>query len=392
MAKKQSWRKLSLLSRITNLLSTAPQELPKVSDEEIENGNISTTIRFDPVVHSYFSTQADHLGTSLQSVVSMVLKSVMMDSVKDVGTELYSLCQRFRYIFSVHGISDFDIPKFVPGIKRSQLLNDKELLNVIDNQAIELLAQTFEVDIDWLKGVENASVTKYGLTDWYKNIDSVLNQISKHRVNCEEVTLHFITKNEGFTSESELLHRFATATDREDGGSAFEITVAIETVKEVNGGSIPHITVMDAERWNYTKLRMHMLLLVQLAQGSNIRLRGHSIASPGFVKIQFGEAHPIELLSMMSDRDSMYWSPEFVLNDKRIYRPHEYQDMGLLSDRLLNDYDVGYFDENPYHNDVLVKDIDLTLWALQNSFKFSQDERKAWQNGNTSIIKAKARS
>lgn len=392
MAKKQSWRKLSLFSRITNLLSTAPQELPKVSDEEIENGNISTTIRFDPLVHSFFTTQADHLGTSLQSVVSMVLKSVMMDSVKDVGTELNSLCQRFRYIFSVHGISDFDIPNYVPGIKRSQLLNDKDLLNVIDNQTIELMATTFEVESDWLKGVETASVTKYGLTDWYKNVDSVLYQISKHKINCEEVTLHFITKNEGFTTETELLHRFATATDKEDGGSAFDITVAIETVKEVNGGRIPHITVMDAERWNYTKLRMHMLLLVKLVQSSNIRLRGHSIASPGFVKIQNGEAHPIELLSMMSDRGSMYWSPEFVLNDERIYRPHEHQDIGLLSDRLLNNYDVEYFDENPYYHDALVRDIDVIVWVIQNCFKLSQDERHEWCNGKRSNIKNKARS
>ncbi|WP_277444795.1 hypothetical protein [Vibrio parahaemolyticus] len=340
-------RKLSLYSRISNLFYSAPTEAPVISDLEKEGGNIPLTIRFDPEIHKFYSAQAEHLGISIQSVVSMLLKSVMSESISDKSSQLNSVCQRFRFVFEMHGISEFDIPKILPEIKKSELLDDILLIDCLTEDVLDKVSTLFNINKKWLKGSDEEKIFTLSSPRWYKSVKNVVSRIYDINISHSNTKLYFLsTKKEDTLSDNQLIHQLSNAVLDDSNNAWYPFTIAVEFTKNENGVEVPVVEFYKPERWNYSKCRYHIGMLYLFAKNMNIQVNGYTVDEAYFERLQNNEFHPVNLFNLVKSKDVFGWNVEKILSADGVFSEGQLEAIKSVFDNLAKGVEDEYFCES----------------------------------------------
>ena len=375
-------RKLSLFSLISNLLSSAPKEIPKLSDDELSSGNIPLTVRFEPTVHNFYSSQAEHIGTSVQSVVAMVLKSVMLESLSDKSPQLNSVCQRFRFLFEMHSISEFDIPKYLPEIKKSDLLDDQILIDAINEEVVANLVSMFKVNEGWLKGDASMRICSPNLYYWYKSVLNVIIKITKLKVEYSNVTVNIlIPKPNDYCSQRSIIDAFSNACQPDDH-EALPITIAIEHSKIINGKNIPSVILFEAENWNHSRCRDQLGLIYHILESNGINPHGYAIDRQIFNKLQSGNVHPVMLTSMLTGNEKYHWDIYSVFGTDGVFDEFRYENIKkeyakIIDPKIKKNKDL----EEQCIGDSYLRGIGLHIKVLKQHSLLTGKNKELYLNG-----------
>ncbi|MDC6320670.1 hypothetical protein PP715_23995, partial [Ralstonia solanacearum] len=140
-----------------------------------------TSIRLKPATKYFLDCQASALNTSIQSLIATILDGVAEMTVDNTSGTLRTIRERFFYLFQSH---ELDLPGIVSvmkahGFTLSALDNSSRLLDLLDQKAIQHLAQTFFVRPEWISGARD-SIVEIGL-DVRVNADRILTRLSVFR-------------------------------------------------------------------------------------------------------------------------------------------------------------------------------------------------------------------
>jgi len=217
-----------------------------------------TSIRLKPATKHFLDCQASALNTSAQSLISMILDGVAEITVDNTSGTLRTIRERFFYLFQTHQL---DLPGIVSvmktqGFTLSALDNQARLLDLLDQKAIQHLAETFFVRTEWISGARD-SVIGLGINvRWYKNVYAAAKKLLKY-------------SGLGFRPHVMFLRRecadFASARADNDSGKADPepIGVAVRLYRTTDDGvSFTAYEVWDFERWNYEHCREQLKLLI----------------------------------------------------------------------------------------------------------------------------------
>jgi len=217
-----------------------------------------TSIRLKPATKHFLDCQALALNTSVQSLISMILDGVAEMTVDNTSGALRTIRERFFYLFQTHQL---DLPAIVSvmktqGFTLSVLDNPTRLLDLLDQKAIQHLAETFFVHPKWISGARD-SVIEIGINvRWYKNVHAAAKKLLKYA-------------DLGFRPHVMFLRRehanFASARADNDSGKADPepIGVAVRLYRTTDDGvSFTTYEVWDFERWNYHRCREQLKLLI----------------------------------------------------------------------------------------------------------------------------------
>lgn len=89
---------------------------------------------------------------------------------------LSNLCTRFLSLFADHGISQTQIPRFLPQLTLADLGSPDRLLAALTPQTLDQTAHLFGVNVAWLEGAEDCI---YPSLATYKEPQLLLNHLSK---------------------------------------------------------------------------------------------------------------------------------------------------------------------------------------------------------------------
>ncbi len=82
-------------------------ESPTVRLTEIDNVKVGTTIRLDGEIREFLELYTESLGVSLQEMIAMILKAVMLQSKNKLSIthKLNQIVENFLEIFNTYNIS-----------------------------------------------------------------------------------------------------------------------------------------------------------------------------------------------------------------------------------------------------------------------------------------------
>lgn len=291
----------SLLSRLIN--SPSPKlEIPADAGDK----KLNTTLRLEPAVKAFIEAEADKLGISVQEFLAMTLRAIMVATHAPAQSELELMLERFTELFSVHGVAAADIPKLAPGLARSDLLDTTKMVDRLDDPVLNAVADLFMVDVDWLKGVRDQPYG-YSLRRWYKNPEGFAARLAYLKMHSRDVRVYFCVDD---TTGYEELQE---AKSKGDGIEARQMCVVVECEQAVKGANFRTYDVWEAERWNYSRCRLYLKVLMLMCQKARVYYDGIQVAQSDFAGLCNGS-----LLAASAFRRRNAWHPDQLFwNDDR---------------------------------------------------------------------------
>ncbi|MFZ3505552.1 hypothetical protein [Vibrio harveyi] len=325
-------KKLTLKDRILMLVSGVPP-MPKLTESELAEPPRGITIRFRPEVRKFLDHQSNHLGCSIQDLVSMTMTSIMKASEQPMASDLEIVCTRFRQLFELHGVSTFDIPDlFGDGkLSRSSLLDDRLLVDSLSDEMLRDVCSKFNVQLDWLKGSTDKPIPYTGHYPFYKNIGYVSCRLARYALKGERPKVLFIIQNESAFRVGEVM---AEAAKDDSNDKEIPIGVIIEHNLKLGERSVRIYDVLSPERWNYKKCRIQLKTLMLFCQKTGIPFDGVRLNSSNFSPLFYGECFPIEILQ--NANATHMWYPDTLLWDNKDRNP-EHRELGTVFDCYSKD-------------------------------------------------------
>lgn len=219
------------------------------------DSTIATTIRLPADVKNYYERMALHSRSTTQSVMLQVLGGVMEGHIgNQASTHARILADRFFAIFSSHGIKIHDIPKFLNNfnITIADLTDDSKVVQLLNNEMIDFLAVTFNLNKNWIMDGSSSSHTSFHC---YKALNTWLSLL-QHTEKPIKLKVFFdqdILKNP----------KIGNVPSHNDRHVKFVLTVE----EEINGVKYQKPYQTEALNWDYQKANNHIYGLIE---GMNI--------------------------------------------------------------------------------------------------------------------------
>lgn len=301
------YKKLALKDRLLTLITGVPP-MPEMTEKELEEKPKGITIRFSPKVRRWLDHQSEHLGCSIQELVSITMTSTMQATETPVASEQEITCARFRQIFETYGIGHFDIPDFFESDKltRSQLMNDEVLINTLTQSMLDEVGAKLNINPAWITCESDEVLPNKRYFSWYKNVGGVAYRLARHVLNYEKVEVLFVVGHEGY----DVIEAMATAA-KDNFASNYGLYVGVVLRRYVNvaGKQVAVYDVLESGQWTYAKSRSHLKLLMMFCSRTGIQYQGIKLAQKRFSKLFHGGALPADVLTKIRD----IWFPDQLL-------------------------------------------------------------------------------
>lgn len=304
--------RLSFSGLLSSLVSQAPRPNLELMPERSQK--LTTTIRLDESVKSFYEAQASNLGISIQECIAMTLHGVMRASHEPQATELECQVDRFFELFAAHDIpltDILDVVHPVSDILREDLLNRNAVLNKYEAKLVDHLSSAFEVSVGWLKGLAESSHDS--AASLYKNAEGFARYLAYLKNANRNIKVIVVLKN-GQVGQ-DVYKALRSASEYEDSISAVEIKIIIE--KEKGNGNLPIRTfeVIDEElRWNYGNCRYDLKAVMRFMDQTRIFFDGIVLPDHVYESLFSGNA----LAASVLKGHYRSWHPDqLVWNDER---------------------------------------------------------------------------
>jgi hypothetical protein len=297
---------LSFATRLYSLVSSTPPTPPLTAEEETADTK-ALSVRFSPEVRKFIEHQAAHLQCSAQDIVNLTMLSVARATNSPQATQLELMCARFNYLFDSYHIPMADVPNILQNSKfrRSDLMDNRLLVDALTDDVLLEIAEIFKVNIDWLKGASDKVIPAGGHGVWYKNIGPTALRIANSFLNHEQINVIFVAQHKGSYSIDERFHEAESGPDNEINN--LPIGVVIERVSTIFGHTIKKYDVLRYDRWNYDRCRRHLKYLALFCKRTHIRYSGLALSKVNFKKLYSGDSLPLEVLQ---NTPNEHWNPD----------------------------------------------------------------------------------
>ena len=143
------------MNKILTALISQPdkQEYVILPGEETKG----TTIRLEADIRKFSEDNANKLGISIQSFISMLIKGVMLETTNSTQSECILMSERIIEIFKSHSIDLISIPKILNDyhITLPVLAEKHRILEFITPSLIKFLSDTFFASQHWIQAQSN---------------------------------------------------------------------------------------------------------------------------------------------------------------------------------------------------------------------------------------------
>lgn len=267
-----------------------------------------TSIRLKPATKAFLDHQAEALNTSVQSLIAMILDGVAVATMDDTASSLRTIRERFFYLFSAH---DLDLPAIVSvmkgnGFTLSALEDGSRLLDLLSQEAIRHMANTFFVRAEWISAASDTITEQDMDVHWYKNVHSAGRRL-----------LDFA--RQGLRPHVMFLRRkgadFEHAKIYGDGDSGTKVVeepvgLVIKLHRSTpDGVAFEVYEVWEFERWNYWRCREQLKLLITFCDEARsiISYAGYELPREAIDAMVEGHAMPADLLRRVNH---VAWYPD----------------------------------------------------------------------------------
>ncbi|MGE6259776.1 hypothetical protein ACQKCU_18165 [Heyndrickxia sporothermodurans] len=214
-----------------------------------------------------------------------------LESQKNEKSKVDFVIDRFIKIYEAHGIQQNQIPTFIDSkfkLKLKDFKNNESILQVLDNDLLEWTCEKFGVKRDWIDGTSNKI---YGYTNYYKQIETFIDDICKLKKDGKKVEV-FAFK------EGEL--------DRIDENQDVILLIRY-SIGEINSKIVyRYIPVSTYWRWSYWRARYQLKAIFYICSKLHIFIKGYDLKERRI--IADAETFPEELLEKIPI--TYTWYPE----------------------------------------------------------------------------------
>lgn len=286
----------AILQRLAAIGTQAARAAP-LSDEP----KAPFAIRLRPRTRQFLEAQAEVLGTSLQSVVTMILDGVAEASAEPVSATLRTMRERLLLLLNTHGL---DLPASADLLKElgftlSVFDDATRLTDLLDERALRHVATIFDVRREWLSGAsENAIYEKR----WYKNVPYVATYIMERQAAGESPHAMFIRRRGA---------NFPAAREDNDEGRAEQEPIGLVFRLQRHTPSGTPFETFDPwafERWNYSNCRLEAKLLILMCEKLGASFDGCELDEFAIGQLCSGKVLPATLFR--EQRPSVAWTPD----------------------------------------------------------------------------------
>lgn len=169
-------------------------------------------------------------------------------------TPLSNLCTRFLALFADHGISQAQIPRFLPQLTLAGLSSPDRLLATLTPETLDQTAQLFGINETWLEGSEDRT---YPYLATYKEPQLLLNHLSE------------IQHSDGWSNQiGSPLRILATTTklNYQDGSMQELAPVLVEPIAKLGEETIYRYHVyQDGFDWGHAPARIELKAIAHAA-------------------------------------------------------------------------------------------------------------------------------
>jgi hypothetical protein len=262
------------------------------------------SIRLRPATKQFLECQAEALNTSIQSLITMILDGVSETTLDSTKGDLRTIKERFFYLFQSHGL---DLPSIVSVMKQhkitlSVLGDSTRLFDLIDQQLIQFLASTFHVNPKWISGADNSIIASSDVVNWYKNVHGVGCRLLRNALNGLQPYVMFIRRSGA---------NFKAAREDDDHGKAEREPIGIVVRLHhttADGVKFETFEAYEFERWNYSRCREQLKLLVIFCEQASdfIRFNGYQMPEEEIKLLASHQAMPAVLMKRLG---GVTWYP-----------------------------------------------------------------------------------
>lgn len=287
----------SLLGRLVAKGTTATRT------EAVDPSSTPTSLRLKPSTRHFLQCQSEALNTSIQSLIGLILDGVAETTIGTVDGRLKTMRDRFFYVFEAHQL---DLPKTAEimaghGFSLSALGDANKLLDLMTRPALDHIAGTFHVGVDWLAATRDRAVDPRGAdARWYKNVPDVARKICAYsKAGLFPRLMIFRRKDADFQGAYE---------DNDNGRHREEsVGVAIELTNKTPSDQ-KYITyeLLEIQRWNYWRCREQLKLLIAWAQSVYIGVNGYELDQSALDALEQGQVLPRAVFGIYPQID---WHP-----------------------------------------------------------------------------------
>lgn len=305
--------KLSLFDILARLGSSAPTNVqpPQVDPAE---GRVTQSVRFPPDVRFWITTQAEHLGVSVQDFISLTMKGVMATTNSPQTDVFDTMAMRFFLLFESHGVATADIPSFLPPntISRSELRDTNKVIDLIDDPVIDHLVAIFRINGDWLKGISDYA---YKSKRFYKSLPAILSEITRHKLRTgKSVEVLFLTQSGIELEELAQIKNGDYETNNYVTNNNYEyVRVVLKLQESVNGQIITTYQLWDSLPWDYWPTRHHAKALIYFCEKTQNYTSAYSLDREKLNDFTSGRA----LLSGIEEHGKHWVLDELVWDDEQ---------------------------------------------------------------------------
>jgi hypothetical protein len=298
--------KLSLETLLRGLVNQGVMAARRSTNSVAASG--PTSIRLKPATKAFLDHQAEALGTSVQSLITMILDGVAVATMDDTAGSLRTIRERFFYLFNAHKL---DLPAIVSvmkghGFTLSALDDGSRLLDLLSQEAIRHMASTFFVRAEWVSAASDRITEQDMDVHWYKNVHSAGRQLLD-------------LARQGFRPHVMFLRRkgadFEQAKAHGDGApGAKAVEEPVGLVVKLHRSTLDGIVfdtyqVWEFERWNYWRCREQLKLLIAFCDEAHsiISYAGYELPREAIDAMVEGHSMPSDLLGKVSH---VAWYPD----------------------------------------------------------------------------------
>lgn len=252
------------------------------------------------------SNDAYELVTTLRLGCCRMLEKIkQLFGAKPSKTSVTVVADRFKQIFSYHGIEVTQIPRIFSEVKLADLQSDKRLMASLSSELLVSVAQFFGVRIEWLEGVDDRIYEHLGTYKDPTRLFEKITDLSSQGDDDLRCPLQVLTTSKQL--------------DRDSPQDQYLAPVIVEKIADLGDETIYRYHIFqDAYYWQHKPARIELKAIA---------------------KIIFHKIGPVPLL-LVSETDM-----QKILGGKMVPRP--FLHYGLCSEPSLEDYSLSQ-DKSPH--------------------------------------------
>ncbi|KGM38692.1 hypothetical protein JY96_21185 [Aquabacterium sp. NJ1] len=265
-----------------------------------------TTIRLTPTTQAWFEAQSETIGLPVAQLINVVLDGVVEASTNDTTAQLRAIRERFLYVFEAHGL---DLPSLISVMKpfglKLSMLDSPRLVDQLTREALQHVASTFHVRLEWLHGVRESVIETGSHVRWYKNVHAAGRRLLK--LSAEGLSPYVLfLRCRGADFQSARVDNDSSELSQEPIG------VVVRTTRRTDDGVEFHTyEVWEFERWNYWRCREQYKLLIAFCDQASAKhllsYGGYELEREHIDAIQRQRVLPVTVLRSVGSID---WYPD----------------------------------------------------------------------------------